>query len=75
MKCVQCYELFGGIALKNHAFFSFYVKPKFFTDSSKGIRALGIVIEVCRLWRCLVLLEVTSMCQHDQYIKCIFKEN
>ena len=23
--------------------------------------ALPIVIEVCRLWRCLVLLEVTSM--------------
>ena len=22
MKGVQCYELFGGIALKNHAFFS-----------------------------------------------------
>ena len=24
MKGVQCYELFGGIALKNHAFFIFY---------------------------------------------------
>ena len=23
MKDVQCYELFGGIALKNHAFFFF----------------------------------------------------
>ena len=23
MKGVQCYELFGGIALKNHAFFSY----------------------------------------------------
>ena len=24
MKGVQCYELFGGIALKNHAFFLFF---------------------------------------------------
>ena len=37
------------------------VKPKFFTDFLKGILALPIVIEVGRLWRCLVLLEVTSM--------------
>ena len=37
------------------------VKPKFFTDCLKGIWALPIVIEVGRLWRCLVLLEVTSM--------------
>ena len=37
------------------------VKPKFFTDCLKGIRALLIVIEVGRLWRCLVLLEVTSV--------------
>ena len=26
MKCVQCYKLFGGIALKNHAF-SFLNRP------------------------------------------------
>ena len=25
MKDVQCYELFGGIALKNHAFSFFYI--------------------------------------------------
>ena len=25
MKGVQCYELFGGIALKNHAFFGLFV--------------------------------------------------
>ena len=37
------------------------VKPKFFTDCLKAIWALPIVIEVGRLWRCLVLLEVTSM--------------
>ena len=48
MKGVQCYELFGGIALKNHTF-------TFFSFS------LPIVIEVGRLWRCLDLLEVTSM--------------
>ena len=29
MKGVQCYELFGGIALKNHAFqFSFSIRHK-----------------------------------------------
>ena len=37
------------------------VRPKFFTDCLKGICAFPIVIEVGRLWRCLVLLEVTSM--------------
>ena len=37
------------------------VRPKFFTDFLKGIWPLPIVIEVGRLWRCLVLLEVTSM--------------
>ena len=26
MKGVQCYELFGGIALKNHAFFFFHIQ-------------------------------------------------
>ena len=36
-------------------------KPKFFTVCLKGIWALPIVIEERRLWRCLVLLEVTSM--------------
>ena len=30
MKAVQCYELYGGIALKNHAFsFHFNVSSKF----------------------------------------------
>ena len=37
------------------------VRPYFFTDFLKGISALPMVIEVGRLWRCLVLLEVTSM--------------
>ena len=37
------------------------VKPKFLTDRLKGIWAFPIVIEVGRLWRCLVNLEVTSM--------------
>ena len=37
------------------------VKPKFFTDCLKTIWAFSIVIEVGRLWRCIFLLEVTSM--------------
>ena len=36
-------------------------KPKFYTDCLQGISALSIMIEVGRSWRCLVLLEVTSM--------------
>ena len=27
MNCVQCYELFGGIALKNHAFYFTFLSP------------------------------------------------
>ena len=37
------------------------VMPKFFTDFLNGIWALPIVIDVGRLWRCLVLLKVISM--------------
>ena len=37
------------------------VKPKFFSDCFKGIRTLPIVIEVDRLLRRLVPLEVTNM--------------
>ena len=50
MKDVQCYELFGGIALKNHAF-SFMVrwqsnvKLKYSTFCLMGILSLLIVIE------------------------------
>ena len=49
MKGVQCYELFGGIALKIHTFsFSFFhnTRPNLFTDCLKVIGALPIVIEV-----------------------------
>ena len=35
--------------------------PKFYTDCLKGNLAFPIVIEEGRLWRCLVLLDVTSM--------------
>ena len=37
------------------------VRPKFFTESLTGSLALPIAIEVGRLWRCLVVLEVKSM--------------
>ena len=37
------------------------VRPKLFTNCLKGILALPIVIEVGRLWRCLVHLEVTRI--------------
>ena len=32
MKGVQCYELFGGIALKNRAFFTFVSMRPYFSD-------------------------------------------
>ena len=41
MKGVQCYELFGGIALKNHAF-SFFICKKFSLNV--------IVIEPLEIW-------------------------
>ena len=37
------------------------VRPNFLTDCLKGIWAFSIVIEVGRIWRCLVPLEVKSM--------------
>ena len=42
MKDVQCYELFGGIELKNHAFsfFSFYMEHAF-ACPSHCFRACG----------------------------------
>ena len=49
MKGVQCYELFGGIALKNHAFsFSFFklCETIFVTRSSKKERTIIIIIMV-----------------------------
>ena len=37
VKGVQCYELFGGIALKNHAFsFFLAIKSSSLIDSSNG---------------------------------------
>ena len=46
MKDVQCYELFGGIALKNHAFsFSFLSGGRFtpyFLGSMVDVKALGL---------------------------------
>ena len=36
-------------------------KSKLLTDYLKGIFALPIMIEVGRVWRCLALLEVTSL--------------
>ena len=39
MKGVQCYELFGGIALKNHAFSFLYllaIKSSYLIDSNNG---------------------------------------
>ena len=38
MKDVQCYELFGGIALKNHAFsFHFQVRGNFQSMSTGDV--------------------------------------
>ena len=34
MKDVQCYELFGGIALKNHAFSFFFLCQQILTNES-----------------------------------------
>ena len=43
MKGVQCYELFGGMALKNHAFsFSFFVYPVLQMQNSSQIILINI---------------------------------
>ena len=41
MKDVQCYELFGGIAPKNHAFFHFHNYVDLVYDASPAIFAVG----------------------------------
>ena len=43
MKGVQCYELFGGIALKNHAF-SFF----FFLYRINCVRVLTVIVSALR---------------------------
>ena len=42
MKDVQCYELFGGIALKNHAF-SFFMSGEFHRDH-KTVTELRLIL-------------------------------
>ena len=42
MKGVQCYELFGGIALKNHAF-SFFFR-RFLTSTATAILVSAFVL-------------------------------
>ena len=44
MKGVQCYELFGGIALKNHAF-SFFISLRMTTTSSSTLKVGFAVAE------------------------------
>ena len=50
MKCVQCYELFDGIALKNHAFqpaCNFYIqKPHKFSFAFAN-QQLNILATLC----------------------------
>ena len=48
MKGVQCYELFGGIALKNHAFFFFSFS--LWANYSRCLSERLSVIDFCGLW-------------------------
>ena len=66
MKGVQCYELFGGIALKNHAFFFFaddcilYQRIRSFHDSNK----LQADLDQLQKWESIWLIEFNSFkCQ------------
>ena len=53
MKDVQCYELFGGIALKNHAF-SFSIQYAVFRNSIRMIYVyLYIYIDISTMHRLL----------------------
>ena len=47
MKCVQCYELFGGIALKIHTF-SFFSKGNYFAAHCNMKMAFSCIMQsVC----------------------------
>ena len=43
MKGVQCYEIFGGIALKNHAFFTLHIQCTDTASSNSTLQPLVIV--------------------------------
>ena len=45
MKCVQCYELFRGMALKNSAFYS-SVSFNFFTNFVDSLEHIGHVVKM-----------------------------
>ena len=49
MKGVQCYELFGGIALKNHAFSFFFISIKvmsFFSNSDVHKKTIIVTLTI-----------------------------
>ena len=69
MKDVQCYELFGGIALKNHAFFIFPYICRFLTSTETVTLVSAFVLS--RIDYCTSLLfgsthDVTSHLQRIQ---------
>ena len=57
---VTCPSNIGDMCI--HSRMTVQCKAKFFTECLKWIWALPIVVEVDRLWRCLIILEVTSTC-------------
>ena len=59
MKSVQCYELFGGIALKNHAFSFSY------TVIQCSCEILRIVIHTA-------FCKVPGVCRMSKFIVCFF---
>ena len=60
MKDVQCYELFGGIALKNHAF-SFFISPGDTQNPTSTVDA-GVSSRVRSVWTdTTVLNQVISL--------------
>ena len=74
MKGVQCYELFGGIALKIHTFsFSF-----FFFTSCRAVKILehGMVVERCWKkdfieWRLLMTYDLALFLRKDALIDAL----
>ena len=59
MKGVQCYELFGGIALKNHAFLSIFLLSNFNLPSKIMPRYLYFskILDSC-------FLKIALMCKN-----------
>ena len=73
MKGVQCYELFGGIALKNHtfSFFMWHIRNKFYSEAAEeNLQEAKIACDAESLGHTTLILTVRckrAMYYHTSY--------